>query len=124
MAQPQNEIPLRASEFLDCNPRHTKDLAFTLELHCLSKIQDQGATGMKVAVWEDWASVSWETAPLQKTSKTLLSHKASSSLFQPEPLNTRAAELLWNPLQEQNLSVHNSQQTSCRLLLCLKTEPV
>lgn len=56
--QPQTEIPLRAGEFLDCNPRLTKDLPFTLELHCLSKMYDQSSMDMKAAVWEGWASVS------------------------------------------------------------------
>lgn len=33
-AQTQNEIPLRALEFLEYDSRPIEDLAFTLELHC------------------------------------------------------------------------------------------
>ena len=86
-AQTQNEIPLRELEFLEYDSGRIEDLAFTLELNCEMRartrtLQIGGGCvgGLGVCVRGSCAS-RW-------ARRILLSHRTSSSLFQPEPLKT------------------------------------
>ena len=86
-AQTRNEIPLRALEFLEYDSRPREDLAFTLELHCEMRararvLQIGGGCWGGLGVCVRGSCASW------RGRRTLLSHRTSSSLFQPEPLKT------------------------------------